>query len=117
MLQLLLGLTLFWLHVSHCSILTSIGDPQPTIVPEPLLEELADLRVKYARLLRSYKKEVQKSPEALEEFVETVQTVLDRRTSERIFQSLFDTFVEEEVSIFNTFYLKKFCDIFPEDVR
>ena len=87
------------------------------VVPDLLLEELATLRVNYARLLRRYKREILISPEAQEEFVETLPGLLHRGLgSERNFQSYFDTLVEEEVSLFNITYLKQICDIFPENI-
>ena len=87
------------------------------IVPDSLLDELASLKISYARFLQQYKREIQNSPEAQEEFVETLPRLLRRRLgSDCTFQSYFDTLVDEEVSIFNVTHLKLICDIFPEDV-
>ena len=88
------------------------------IVPsDELLEELAGLRIAYARFLRRYKKVLQGSPEAQEEFVETVPGVIRRELGpDHSFQSYFSTLIDEEVSLFNITYLKKLCDIFPDDV-
>ena len=71
--------------ISVCPMST-IGEPlgkvEAIIVPDPLLQELAALRVSYALLLRRYKKELQNSPEAQENFVEMVPTVFSDLYSE-----------------------------------
>ena len=86
-------------------------------IPDTLIEELADLRIAYAKLLRSFKKELQRSPEAQEEFVEFLPRLLRRNfSSDQTFELLFDKLIEEEVSPFNIHYLKRICNIFPEDV-
>ena len=86
-------------------------------IPDTLFEELADLRFAYAKLLRSYEKELRRSSEAQEEFVEFLPRLLQRNVStDQTFQLLFDELVEEEVSIFNIHYLKRLCGIFPKDV-
>ena len=86
-------------------------------IPDTLFEELADLRFAYAKLLRSYEKELRRSPEAQEEFVEFLPRLLRRNIStDQTFQLLFDRLIEEEVSLFNIHYLKRLCSIFPEDV-
>ena len=84
-------------------------------VPDELVDELATLRIDYASFLRKYRKQLQNSPEAQEEFVETLPGLLHRQLSSD-FRSCFDTLVDEEVSLFNTTYLKRICTIFPEDV-
>ena len=86
------------------------------VVPEALVEELADLRFAYANLIYSYEEELQKSPESQEKFVKFLPRLFHRAIEDRSFQSHFNTLVEEEVSLFNTHYLKKFCTIFPKDV-
>ena len=88
------------------------------IVPsEELLEELVGLRISYASFLRGYKKILQGSADAQEEFVETVPGVIRRELGpDHSFQSYFNTLIDEEVSLFNIIYLKKLCDIFPHDV-
>ena len=96
-----------------------IGEPQEEqiVVPDLLLEELATLRVSYAMFVRQYKREIQNSPEAQEELVETLPVLLHRVLgSEHNFQSYFDNLVEEEVSLFNVINLKRICDIFPKDI-
>ena len=86
-------------------------------IPDTLSEELADLRFAYAKLLRSYEKELRRSQEAQEEFVEFLPRLLRRNfSSDQTFQLLFDKLIEEEVSLFNIHYLKRLCSIFPEDV-
>ena len=86
-------------------------------IPDTLLKELTDLRIAYAKLLRSYEKELRKSPEAQEEFVEFLPRLLRKGfSSDKTFQLLFDKLIEEEVSLFNIHYLKRICGIFPEDV-
>ena len=87
-------------------------------VSDTLLQELTALRITYARFLRRYKRELQNSPEAQEELVETLPRLVHRGLgSDCSFKSYFDTLVDEEVSIFNVTYLKQICDIFPQDVR
>ena len=86
-------------------------------IPDTLSKELADLRFAYAKLLRSYEKELQRSPEAQKEFVEFLPRLLRRNFSlDQTFQLLFDKLIEKEVSLFNIHYLKRLCSIFPEDV-
>ena len=86
-------------------------------IPDTLVEELANLRIAYAELLSGYKKELQKSTKAQEEFVEFLPTLLERNfDSDQTFRLLFDTLIKEEVSLFNIHYLKQICRKFPEDV-
>ena len=87
------------------------------IVPEALVEELGDLRIGFARLVYSYEKELRKSHEAQEEFVLFLPRLFHKATEDHSFQTHFDALIEEEVSLFNIFYLKRICGIFPEDVR
>ena len=86
-------------------------------VPEALVEELADMRFAFAKLIYSYEEELQKSPQAQEKFVKFLPRLFRRAVDDHSFQSHFNTLVEEEVSLFNTHYLKQVCTIFPEDVR
>ena len=88
------------------------------IVSDELLEDLADLRVDYARLLYEYKNVLESSPEAQKMFVELLPGLLGRSLGpENSFQSYFKKLVDEEVSLFNVTYLKKLCRIFPANVR
>ena len=94
-----------------------VSPGEKTIVPKELVEELVGLRVAYARFLRKYKNVLQSSPEAQEEFVETLPGLLGRPPGpDCSFQSYFDTLIDEEVSLFNITYLNKICEIFPDDV-
>ena len=86
------------------------------VVPEALVEKLADLRFAYASLIYSYEEELQKSPEAQEKFVKFLPRLFHRAIDDHSFQSHFNTHVEEELSLFNTHYLKRICHMFPEDV-
>ena len=97
----------------------SVGEVIRVVVPDALLEELCDLRFGYAKLLRNYEKQLRNSPEAQEVFIEFLPRVLHREINEdHSFQSLFDTLIEKEVSsLFNIFYLKRICAIFPKNVR
>ena len=91
---------------------------EEVVVPETLLEELADLRFAFAKLLRNYEKELRNSPESQEEFVEFLPRLLRRGfSSDQSFQSNFDKLIEEEVSLFNIHYLKRLCSIFSEEIR
>ena len=87
-------------------------------IPDELVEELVDLRIAYAELLRSYEKELRKSPEAQKNFVEFLPRLLLRSgfSSDQTFQLHFNKLIEEEVSLFNIYYLKRLCSKFPEDV-
>ena len=94
------------------------GEHCVIIVPEALMKELAGLRFAFTKLLRNYEKQLRHSPEAQEEFVKFTTQLFHREISEnRSFQLHFNTLVEQEVSLFNTYHLKQFCTIFPEDVR
>ena len=99
-------------------LFTFSGEQTVNIVPETLVEELGDLRIGFARLVYSYEKELRKSPEAQEEFVSVfLPRLFHKAIEDRSFQTHFDALIEEEVSLFNIFYLKRICGIFPEDVR
>ena len=110
-------------NMAILSCLTSVVEHSPisglecVVVPEALVEELAELRFAFAKLLRNYEKKLRRSPEAQEEFVEILPRLFHRAVEDHSFQSHFNTLVEEEVSLFNIFYLKQLCTIFPEDVR
>ena len=84
-------------------------------VPDELVDELATLRIDYANFLCNYQEELEKSTGAQEKFVKTLPRLLHRQLSSD-FQPCFDTLVDEEVSLFNVTYLKRLCNIFPEDV-
>ena len=90
---------------------------QLIVPPDELLEELAGLRMSYARFLHEYKKVLQGSAEAQEKFVETVPDLIHRELRpDHSFQSYFSILKDEEVSLFNITYLKLFCSFFPDDV-
>ena len=89
------------------------------VVPDELVEELADLRVAFAKLLRNYEKELLNSSEAQDEFVALLPRLFHKggSSSDPDFKSNFDKLVEEKVSLFNIHYLKSIRSTFPEDVR
>ena len=93
------------------------GEQQVERVPDALVEELADLRIAFAKLIHNYEKQLRCSFKAQEEFVVFLPRLFHRAVEDHSFQSHFNTLVEEEVSLFNIFYLKQLCSIFPEDVR
>ena len=97
----------------------TVEEAEQSIVPsDELLKELAGLRVSYARFLLGYKKVLQDNAEAQEVFVEAVPMIIHRELGpDRSFESCFRTLIDEDVSLFNITYLKKLCDIFPDDVR
>lgn len=99
------------------SITCAISGEQVKLVPDSLVEELAGLRSAFARLLRNYEEQLQSSSEAQNEFVKFLPRLFHRAVDNHSFQSHFNTLIEEEVSLFNIFYLKQLCGIFPEDVR
>ena len=88
------------------------------VVPNELIEELADLRVAFAKLLRNYEKELLNSSEAQAELVAILPKLFHKGGSslDPDFKSNFDKLVEEKVSLFNTHYLKSICSIFPDGV-
>ena len=101
------------------SVVLVVSGLEYVVVPEALVKELATLRFSFARLLRDYEKQLRHSPEAQEEFVEFLPRLFPNVTSSSehsSFQSAFNKFVEGEISLFNTHYLKRICDIFPEDI-
>ena len=98
-------------------MLLILGGERIILVPDTLLEELADLRVAYAKLLYSYEKQLRQSPEAQEEFVLFLPRLFRRAIEDSSYHSHFNTLIEEEVSLFNIHYLKRICGIFPDEVR
>ena len=99
------------------SVLLTISGLECVVVPEPLVEELADLRFAFANLIYSYKENLNRSLVAQENFFNFLPHLFRRAVDDHSFQSHFNTLVEEEVSLFNIFYLKRLCSIFHEDVR
>ena len=88
------------------------------VVPDELLEDLAGLRVDYARFLHEYKNVLESSPEAQKEFVDTLPELLVRSLGpDHSFQSYFNIFVDENLSLFDITYVEAFCYRFPADVR
>ena len=85
------------------------------VVPEALVEELAVLRISFANLTCSFEEEVKKSPESQEKFVKLLSRLFCKTIDDC--RSYFEILVEEELSFFNTHYLKQLCTTFPEDVR
>ena len=99
------------------SVILTVSCLERVVVPEALVEELAALRFAFANLIYSYKEELTKSSEAQEKFVNFLPNLFHKAVEIHSFQSHFNTLVEEEVSPFNIFYLKRLCSIFPEDIR
>ena len=91
-------------------------DLEQVDVPDTLVEELGDLRFAFAKLIHNYEKEIRQSPEAREEFVSFLPRLFHRAIEDSDFQSHFNTLIQEEVSLFNIFYLKRICGIFPQDI-
>lgn len=86
-------------------------------VPNELVEEFADLRSAFAKLLLSYEKELSKSLEAKDDFVAYVRNLFPREMSLcHDFKSTFDKLARNSVSLFNTRYLKCICSILPQDI-
>ena len=113
---LLIGGTQSWFSITIVFHYT--GAQCHVVVPDELVEELVDLRVAFAKLLRNYEKELRNSPEAQDEFVALLPGLFRKggSCSNPDFKSNFDKLIEERVSLFNTHYLKSICSIFPEDV-
>ena len=80
-----------------------------------LVEELATLRMNYASLLHRYKKELKSSRKAQKTLIEILSGLDHSDVAD--FDSSYCTLKNEKSSLFNTFYLKKFCDSFPGKVR
>ena len=88
------------------------------VVPDELLEDLANLREDYASFLCEYKNVLESSPEAQKKFVGTLPKLLGRTLGpDHSFQSYFNILVDEEVPLFDITYLEMFCIFFPADVR
>ena len=103
---------LYFYIISH-----TVGEQQVVHVPDELILELADVRFGFAKLIFNYGREVRKSPIAQENFVEFLPRLCKGLKIEgSSFQSHFDTLIEEGISLFNVHYLKRFSQIFPEDV-
>ena len=83
-------------------------------IPEALVEKVVDLRISFANLTYSFKEEVKKSPELQEKFEKLLPQLLTTRAIDDR-RSYFEILVEEEVSFFNTHYLKQLCTKYPED--
>ena len=86
----------------HYIIMLAISGLGRVVVPEALVEELADLRFAFAKLLRNYEKQLHHSPEAQEEFVKFLPHLFHRTNEDHSFQSHFKTLIQKEVSLFNT---------------
>ena len=54
------------------------------VVPEALVEELADLRFAFANLIYSYEEELQKNPESQEKFVKFLPRLFHRAIEDHI---------------------------------
>ena len=88
------------------------------VVPDELLEDLAGLRVDYARFLREYKKVLENSPETQKKFVNILPMLLGRAPGpDHSFQSYFNILVDEKISLFDIDDLEISCVIFPADVK
>ena len=102
------------------SLNSLLAGEQVVSVPDTLVKELTDLHFAFANLQRSYEKEVRKSLKAQEQFVQFLPRLLRRKiihmTQDNSFQSNFDILMEAEVSLFNTYYLKRICSIFPGNI-
>ena len=102
------------MYLTYCSLFDS--GLEQVDVPDTLVEELADLRFSFAELLRSYEKKLRQSPEAQEEFVSFLPRLFRRAIEDLNFDDHFNKLIDEKVSLFNIFYLKRICSVFPEDV-
>ena len=78
------------------------------------MENLAHLRFAYADLSCKYKTELQSSPEAQLKLAEYLQRLFPGFGCE--FPDNFDTLVTDKSSLFNIYYLKEICRIFPPNV-
>ena len=122
-----LGFLFFWflcnMHcINTCIILWYLHvyyTGARVVVPNELVEELADLQVAFAKLIRNYEKELLNSSEAQDELVALMPRLFRKGGSslDSDFKSNFNKLVEEKVSLFNIHYLKSIRSTFPEDVR
>lgn len=87
-------------------------------VPNELVEEFAKLRSNYAKLLFSYEKELSKAHvEAQKNFVAYLQKLFPRQMSScHDFQSSYNKLARDNVSLFNTYYLKCICSNLPSEI-
>ena len=99
-------------------IVIYVGEQPVVTVPDELIQELADVRFDFVELTCNYEREVKKSPEAKEKFIKFLPRLCKNlKVKDGSFESLFETLVEEGISLFNVHYLKRFSKVFPEDVR
>ena len=84
-------------------------------VPKELVENLAHLRFAYADLSCKYKTELQSCSEAKRKLAEYLQHLFPEFGCE--FPDNFNTLVNDKSSLFNIYYLKEICEIFPPNVR
>ena len=91
---------------------------QKVVVPDALVEELADLRAAYATLLMRFERELERSSEAQEDFVAFLRKLLRGAiSSDCDFHSALEILIDNEVSLFNIHYLKHASIVLPEEVR
>ena len=108
----------FYLDILEHSRRITPGQEVQIVVPDELLEDLANLRVGYASFLYEYKNVLESSLEAQKKFVDTLPRLLRRSLGpDHSFQSYFNKLVNDEVSLFNINFLKTLCNRFPADVR
>ena len=104
-------------HIEHSVMLVILGGY--VFVPEKLVQELAELRIAFAKFLCDYEEQFRHSPTIQVKFIKMMLQLFRKllKSEDHSFQSLFRTLIEEKVSLFNTYYLKTFFTIFPDDIR
>ena len=99
----------------HCYVCCT---GETVVVPDALVRKLVDLRSAYALLLMRFERALERSSEAQGELVAFLRRLLRRAVpSDCDFHSAFEALVEEELSLFNIYYLKRVSKILPGEVR
>ena len=88
------------------------------MVPDALLKELANLRIAFGVFLHKYEDELLRNEEVQRKFIGTLQILLSNTqlNESHSISVWFQTFIEQEVSLFNITYLERICSSFPEEV-
>ena len=88
------------------------------IVPEVLVEELAQLRIDYASLLTDFERALECSTQAQRDSIVFLRKLLRGAVSlDCSFQSAFEILTEKEFCLFNIYYLKGISQKLPESIR
>ena len=87
-------------------------------IPEDLVRNLADLRVQYASMLWKIRLELENLTEGEQEKLRFVLSVLlvNVNSNHKMLET-FDTFLQQDTSLFNICHLKQFSRTFPDKIK